>query len=89
MTRRRISWRPIAADVERRLWYGHSSIVGRSGLLPTVFPPMSQTAGLLRLWVESQFSGIRKVMVMRVFVAGGTGVMGRRPPRATQEGATK
>jgi len=33
-------------------------------------------------------SGIRKVMVMRVFVAGGTGVVGR-PPRATQEGATK
>jgi hypothetical protein len=33
--------------------------------------------------------GIRKVMVMRVFVAGGTGVVGRRPPRATQEGATK
>jgi hypothetical protein len=33
-------------------------------------------------------SGIRKVMVMRVFVAGGTGVMGR-PPGATQEGATK
>jgi hypothetical protein len=32
---------------------------------------------------------IRKVMVMRVFVAGGSGVMGRRPPRATQEGATK
>ena len=32
---------------------------------------------------------IRKVMVMRVFVAGGTGVVGRQPPRATQEGATK
>ena len=32
--------------------------------------------------------GIRKVMVMRVFVAGGTGVVGR-PLRATQEGATK
>ena len=31
---------------------------------------------------------IRKVMVMRVFVAGGTGVVGW-PPRATQEGATK
>jgi hypothetical protein len=32
---------------------------------------------------------IRKVMVMRVFVAGGTGVVGRQPPSATQEGATK
>jgi hypothetical protein len=29
----------IVNDVERRSWYGHSSIVGRSGLLPRVFPP--------------------------------------------------
>jgi hypothetical protein len=32
-------------------------------------------------------AGIGEVMVMRVSVAGGTGVVGR-PPRATQEGAT-
>ena len=51
--------------------------------------PMSQTAGLSRLLTESQFSGIRKVMVMWVFAAGGSGVVGRRPPRATQEGATR
>src|ERR1039457_4715009 len=47
-------------------------------LLPTVFPPMSQTAGLSRLRSQRTGSGIRKVMVMRVFVAGGTGVVGRR-----------
>lgn len=39
---------------------------------------MSQAATLSRLGAESQFSGIGKVMVVRVFVAGGTGVIGRR-----------
>jgi hypothetical protein len=39
---------------------------------------MSQTARLFRLWVESHKSGIRKAMIVRVFVAGGTGVTGRR-----------
>jgi nucleoside-diphosphate-sugar epimerase len=39
---------------------------------------MSQTAGLSRLGGESQFAEIRKVMVVRVFVAGGTGVVGRQ-----------
>ena len=50
--------------------------------------PMSQTVELSRLRSQRD-SGIRKVMVMRVFVAGGTAVVGLRPPRATQEGATK
>src|SRR5258708_35352959 len=59
--------------------------------LPTVFPPhvtdsrgglvsgLSVTAGI-HCWnplLEST-AGIRKEMVMRVFVAGGTGVIGRR-----------
>src|SRR5215213_1981663 len=39
---------------------------------------MSQTAGLVSSQVLETYSGIRKVMVMRVFVAGGTGVMGLR-----------
>ena len=39
---------------------------------------MSQTAGLFRLESERQFMESGKVMVMRVFVAGGTGVVGRR-----------
>jgi hypothetical protein len=45
--------------------------------------PMSQTVELSRLRSQRD-SGIRKVMVMRVFVAGGSGVVGRRPPRAAQ-----
>jgi hypothetical protein len=49
--------------------------------------PMSQTAGSVSSLRPETDSGIRKVMVMRVFVAGGSVV--RRPPRATQEGATK
>jgi nucleoside-diphosphate-sugar epimerase len=39
---------------------------------------MSQTAALLRLKSQRQSVEIRKVMVVRVFVAGGTGVVGRR-----------
>ena len=39
---------------------------------------MSQAAGLARLGIESQFTGIRKVIAVRVFVAGGSGVIGRR-----------
>ena len=38
---------------------------------------MSQAAGLSRLGIERQIR-IGRVMVMRVFVAGGTGVIGRR-----------
>ena len=45
--------------------------------------PVSQTVELSRLRSQRD-SGIRKVMVMRVFVAGGSGVVGRRPPRAAQ-----
>ena len=41
-------------------------------------PAMSQTAGLSRLRYSETDSGIGKVMAMRVFVAGGTGVLGRR-----------
>jgi nucleoside-diphosphate-sugar epimerase len=39
---------------------------------------MSQTAGLPRLRYQKEADGIRKVMVVRAFVAGGTGVIGRR-----------
>jgi RNA polymerase sigma-70 factor, ECF subfamily len=39
---------------------------------------MSQAAGLSRLSLSETDSGIWKVMVMRVFVAGGSGAMGRR-----------
>jgi nucleoside-diphosphate-sugar epimerase len=47
-------------------------------VFPTVFPP-NVTDGRDRLVLGLRVdSGIRKVMVMRVFVAGGTGVMGRR-----------
>src|SRR5688572_25099093 len=42
-----------------------------------VRPLVSQAAGLSRLWAESQ-PGLGKVLVMRVLVAGGTGVVGRR-----------
>ena len=38
---------------------------------------VSQAAGLSRLWAVSQ-TRLGKVLVMRVFVAGGTGVVGRR-----------
>jgi hypothetical protein len=51
--------------------------------------PMSQTAGSVSSLRPETDSGIRKVMVMRLIVAGGTGVVGRRPPRATPEGATR
>src|SRR6266498_5886474 len=40
--------------------------------------PCHRRPGLSRLGAESQFLEIRKVMVVRVFVAGGTGVIGRR-----------
>src|SRR5215467_1841992 len=40
--------------------------------------PCHRRPGLSRLGAERQFSGVRKVMVVRVFVAGGTGVIGRR-----------
>jgi len=40
-------------------------------------PPASQTAGLSRHGWQRQVL-IRKVMIMRVFVAGGSGVLGRR-----------
>src|SRR5215207_5207528 len=43
----------------------------------TVFPRMSQTAGLSRLRSQ-RWTWNRRAMVMRVFGAGGTGVMGRR-----------
>jgi hypothetical protein len=39
---------------------------------------MSQTAGAISSQLSGANSGIWKVMVMRVFVAGGTGVVGRR-----------
>src|SRR5215469_16134950 len=39
---------------------------------------MSQTAGAVSSQVSETDSEIRKVMVMRVFVAGGAGVVGRR-----------
>ena len=51
--------------------------------------PMSQAAGSGSSQVSERLWNQEGVMVMRVFVAGGTGVMGRRPPRAAQEGATK
>lgn len=51
-------------------------------------PPMSQLAGQSRLQVESQFWD-KEGEVMRVFVAGGVGVAGKRPPRARREGATR
>lgn len=38
----------------------------------------SQTAGRVRLRSQTQAPGIEKVIVVRVFVAGGTGVVGRR-----------
>jgi nucleoside-diphosphate-sugar epimerase len=41
-------------------------------------PVMSLAAGLSRLRSEGTDSGIKKVIVVRVFVAGGTGVIGRR-----------
>jgi nucleoside-diphosphate-sugar epimerase len=39
---------------------------------------MSQTGGPVSSRAESQFLEVRKVIVVRVFVAGGTGVIGRR-----------
>ena len=43
-----------------------------------IFASMSQAAGLFRLGsLETDF-GIRRVMIMRVFVAGGSGVLGQR-----------
>jgi nucleoside-diphosphate-sugar epimerase len=48
---------------------------------------MSQTAGLSRLESERQIVESGKVTVMRVFVAGGTGVVGRRlVPRLAARG---
>src|SRR5260370_28381502 len=41
-------------------------------------PHVTDGRGCLVLGPESQFLEIRKVMVVRVFVAGGTGVIGRR-----------
>src|SRR6266498_5063668 len=47
-------------------------------LLPTVFAPhVTDVRGCLVSGLRVN-SGIRKVMVVRVFVAGGTGVVGRR-----------
>src|SRR5919199_3343889 len=59
-----------------RLWAHRPTAA--NDLLPTVFPPGSQTAGAVSSQVTETDSGIRKVMVVRVFVAGGTGVVGRR-----------
>src|SRR5260370_6667965 len=59
-----------------RLWAHRPTAA--NDLLPAVFPPMSQTAGAVSSQVSETDSEMRKVMVMRVFVAGGTGVMGRR-----------
>src|SRR5215469_14427503 len=39
---------------------------------------MSQPAGAVSSRAESEFPEIRKVMIVRVFVAGGTGVIGRQ-----------
>src|SRR5215213_4956708 len=47
---------------------------------------MSQTAGTVSSQVLETYSGIRKVMVMRVFVAGGTGIMGRLVPQLVARG---
>ena len=46
--------------------------------LTTAVPAMSQTAGLSRLRSQRQTLESGRVMVMRVFVAGGSGVLGRR-----------
>jgi len=54
---------------------------------PSCLPPMSQTAGLshfrfsrssTKSWFRRQTLESGRLMVMRVFVAGGTGVVGRR-----------
>ena len=55
-------------------WTGRHSWGDRS-LHPC--PPASQTAGLSRHGWQRQIL-IRKVMIMRVFVAGGAGVLGQR-----------
>src|SRR6266481_3389099 len=48
---------------------------------------MSQTTRAVSSWGESQILEFGKVMVMRVFVAGGTGVIGRRlVPRLVARG---
>src|SRR5437763_883730 len=44
----------------------------------TVFPSMSQTAGAVSSQVKETDPGMGRVVVMRVFVAGGTGAIGRR-----------
>ncbi len=75
------SWRPGFA-------VGASANSGQLSF-PTVFPPdVTDDQGCL-VFVLRVDSGIRKVMVMQVFVAGGIGVVGLRPPRAMVEGATE
>src|SRR6266849_9134211 len=59
-----------------RLWAHRPTAA--NDILPAVFPRMSETAGAVSSQVSETDSEMRKVMVVRVFVAGGTGVIGRR-----------
>ncbi len=63
-------------------------------VVKTVHLPQFQASHVTGGWaVSSQVSetdsGIRKVMVMRVFVGGGTGVFGRRLVRQLVPGPTR
>src|SRR5258708_17491 len=59
-----------------RLWAQRPTAA--NDLLPTVFPPHVTDGRGCLVSRPSVNSGSREVMVMRVFVAGGTGVIGRR-----------
>src|SRR5258707_11400925 len=65
-----------SAHHSMRLWAQRPTAA--NDLLPTVFPPHVTDGRGCLVSRPSVNSGSREVMGMRVFVAGGTGVMGRR-----------